>query len=259
MCGGGGGPISSAVSAVSNAANDAVSSVGKAIEDVRTSNPVTQYVGQLAGDTGRVIKAPIEVAYDVTRGDIQHASNVAQRGAGSAARIVSSPSDVVWGSDAGQRILTDPTVDKYTLGYSADYAGTIRGINSTADRGELSNADRDSALRWGVKTAVIAGGAALYSPKAVVVAKDVTEKATLFSAAAKSLASGNYKDLAAQLGADEKLPDWLNGLLPDGSGSKDVSTPVQSGPASSSVTPVAASASIATVLAVAGLVLFSKK
>lgn len=209
-------------------------------------------VSKVAGDTGRVIMSPLLIAEDVSRGDIQKAGNTVGKTAGSMSNLALQQ-NYFSDTGAGRTVLTNNTVDKLTLGYSSDAYGVSRAGRTLADSAYVSDADRNSSIRWGVKTAAIASGAKAYdyltsdspaSPSGATTASksfwsDWTSSqwvtnTTLAAGVVTSLSKGDVKGAVNQYvnaGNESPLPDFLTPYLPDG-GSNNSSPSYGRGPGS---------------------------
>lgn len=66
-------------------------------------------------------------------------------------------------NEFAQSFLKNKTVNQASFGYGQDLAGTLQGTKEAADTGLLSSENRNSAIRFGVKTAAVVGGAEVVS------------------------------------------------------------------------------------------------
>jgi hypothetical protein len=245
MCGG-------AVQAVTNTFSSAVSAVSNGVNNVAaqvSNSDVGKFVGNQAGAVAELAKSPIEIAYDVSRGDIQHAGQTAVRGYGAAGNLATGGTSYV-AANYGKEVLTNPYADKLSFGITKDYYGASMGLQQAQNSGRVDQEYWNDTSRLGVKVGAIAAGAAYFG------APTRAQAGSLYGSA-QAAAKGDY--LGAVTGAAGsnyfgspnfdipkfEVPDWMNDVskyLPSNSSSgpsayPESSTSPYAGAGSSSVAP----------------------
>jgi len=230
-------PVQTVAAPVQKAVETVTAPVAKVVSDA-SKGDVGKFVSQVAGDTGRVLASPFEVASDLSRGDIQHAQQSATKGFGSSADLVLGGMNPGGGYILQQNpsLLSSKELDKYTLGMSSDYAGTLSGARSAADSGQVSSGDQNSIMRWLAKVGLIGASVsaapkikAYFSQTKSAEAADAAAKSTpwseigkdtlLYGGIAKAVSTGNIQGAINQYtgaGNDSPVPDWLKTMLPTG-------------------------------------------
>lgn len=283
--------------AIGGAVSDISREISRATDNIRREferGDVGAFTGKMAGTVWRGMKAPLEIAYDVSRGDIQHAKGVAGSAIGAGINQNQNLYGYLAQTSKGQEFLSDKNVDRYSLGFSGDYAGTMRGANELQYTGDISQENLDDTFRFTGKVAGV--GAATTAYNAYQSASAVGGSAIPGYTAAATTGAGYAKDASLVYGAGKALsrgdvagavntinqvegdyglpqlptaPDWVPDLgaiidgLTGGSSAPVVSNPwayagqVDSGSGPSM--PQAAGASILMVAAVAGAIYMAKK
>jgi hypothetical protein len=123
------------------------------------SDPGRWIGGQLTS-AGRAVGNTAAALSDVARGDFKGAGKSLGRAAGSSLNFITQ--------NRQQLVLDNEKAfmdaGKYTGGFTEDLVGYSRGVNSLADRAYVSDADRNSIIRYAGKSALIVAGAA-YAPE----------------------------------------------------------------------------------------------
>jgi hypothetical protein len=259
-------PVKSAVSSVSNGANNVL--------DQASRGDIGQAVGNYAGSVAQIAKSPIEIAYDVSRGDIQHAGQTALRGVGAAGNVASGGALYLASTDAGSKVLTNPYADKLTFGITKDYYGTAMGAQQAYSSGRVDQQYWNDASRLGLKVGAIAGGVA------VAGGLPTASQGRSLYAAAQSAAKGDYVGAVTGIGGSGyfntpsfdlpkfEVPDWMNDVskyLPSGGGSSspsaypESSTSPYAGAGTSSVGSSGSGAMLALAAAAVVGVIVAKK
>lgn len=160
--------------------------MGIKIKKPKIKIPTVKAVTRAITDTGKqIVKQPIK---GIARVAMAPAAAVAQ---------------ATGGSKWAQKLLDDPTLNKYTLGLSGDYAGFQRATMQVGQGKRLQKEDLNDSLRLGAKV-----GAALVAGPALMGTSGATKLATY--SAAQQLQAGNLKGAAETLaGAGFDTPDWL--------------------------------------------------
>lgn len=177
------------------------------------SDPGRWIGGQLTS-AGRSVGNTAAALSDIARGDFKAAGKSAGRAVGSSLNFVTQ--------NRQQLVLDNEKAfmdaGKYTGGYSEDLVGYSRGVNSLADRAYVSDADRNSAIRYAGKSALITAGAAyapeIYSYGAEKFAAKPLESLTVAGLATQGK-SGQAKAAEIILGG-VGLPDDLRQPITDG-------------------------------------------
>lgn len=198
--------ISNIVRDASGMANQIGSELSKGAENVRREferGDVGAFIGKQAGSAYATIATAPTAAYYLARGDTESAEKALKKGAGG----VINQSQGLYGYAAqtskGQELLSDKNVDKYSLGLSGDYAGTVRGADELQYTGNISRENLDDTLRFGGKIATIGAGMAAYS--AYQSAASVGGSAIPGYGASVATGAGYAKDASLVYGAGKAL------------------------------------------------------
>lgn len=146
----------SVVSTVSNTVNRTLDDASRGDVGKAISTQVT------AG--ANLLTLPVKTVYYAARGDNKGVSDTFQRAAGSLTNI--SGSIGVNLAQNNQSFYRDKTLNDLTFGYAQDFAGFARGARTLQDNAYLSTEDRNSAIRYGTKSAAI-WGATLAAPEVI--------------------------------------------------------------------------------------------
>lgn len=244
--------------------------------DNYSRSDIGRYTDTFGRDVINIGRAGITTPINILTGNRKGLESDLKRAAGSAASMSGGFVGYGFSTDKGQELLRNKDVTKYSLGYSEDYAGTLRGSNTLARDAEISNQDRDSALRFGSKTAAI-GAAAIYGKQAYtwLAEKTTYQNVAATGAAIGAAKKGNYTDVVNQLtganlppGIIDRPPvtDIANPGSPAGqigSTSPGVSDPWRwGGNADSGISPASSSGfglPIMAIAAIAGIFILRKK
>jgi hypothetical protein len=173
-----------------------------------------RYVGGQLTNAGRSVGNTAAAISDLARGDTNAAGRSLGRAVGSSLNYV---------TQNRQQLVMDneqsfKDAGKYTAGYSEDLVGYSRGVNSLADRAYVSDEDRNSAIRYVGKSALITAGAA-YAPEIYAYGAEKFAAKPLESLTVAGLAtqgkSGQAKAAEIILGG-VPLPDELRQPITDG-------------------------------------------
>lgn len=141
----------------------AIADLGK---EINRSDP-GRWAGGFVDSTWQGVNRTLHAVSDIGRGDFQNAGKNLGRAAGSVGNMLTF--------NARQYILDNPnqmiSMGKYTGGWTEDLLGTARGLRSQESDAYVSDADRNSAIRFGVKTGAVVAGAA-YAPEIGAYAKE---------------------------------------------------------------------------------------
>lgn len=184
------------------------------IQSVTNSGDIGRAASSFLGSTVNVIKAPFDVGGSIIKGDNQSAMRYTRQGVGSLANVILGPGQSQFVTD-NKNLFTNPNLDKATLGFSSDYAGTMSAVDSSSKSGQVSNADLNSTGRFLSKSALIGGAALAYGEYTALSAADkaalgsqVTGAGAVASAAKKGDIAGVVNTLAPGVG------DTFNSFLP---------------------------------------------
>lgn len=196
-------------------------------------NPAMKYLSQTGDAMWKLGKSPFEIASDVARLDIKNATKNFNKAVGSGVTLGMGPTGTLANTDAGQKLLNDKNVDRYSGGMSGDYAGTVRGGSELQSYGETSQEYWDDAMRFGAKVGVIGAASAGYEayksaeavggsaiPEYLATAKTYAgygKDVALYGTAATALAKGDVKGAyeAAKQADNSWLPQLPNMDMPD--------------------------------------------
>lgn len=148
------------ISQLTNPVRDALADAG----DRANRGDIGRWAKGLVEDTARSVTLPFHVVSDIARGDTENAGRNVGRWAGSLGNTMSiGTARAVGESQSVQDFLRTDDAKKYTFGLSEDYAGLARGMNTLRNDAYVSDEDRNSAIRYGAKAALIAGSIAYLS------------------------------------------------------------------------------------------------
>lgn len=260
---------------------------------------VGAFIGKQAGSTFGAMKTLPTAAYFAARGDSEGVQKALAQGTGSAINSSQTVYGYLGKTDKGQQLLQDKNVDKFTLGLSGDYAGTMRGADELEYTGTISNENRDDMFRLGSKIATIGAGTMAYDAYAsassvggsaipgytstVGTGVGYAKDAGLAYSAGKALSRGDVagavntiREISGDYGLPElpKAPSWVPDLgdifadfINNGPGS-GTSAPVISNPwvyggqvdsGAPTASAKAAGVSLLAIAAVAGAIIVAKK
>lgn len=171
--------------------------VGRAIAGI--------YDAAQRGDPGRFIGSGLQSAYNVAAAPVRAVTTgnfekEIQRATGSYWNLRSGgAADTIGGSKTIQSALRTQAARRLTAGYSSDLAGAAQGTRSMAREGQISNADRNDLLRFGLKSGVIAGAGLAYAAATAPAAPGAVQVATGPVAAAEPVVQSGVLASASQV------------------------------------------------------------
>lgn len=183
------------------------------IQNVTNSGDIGRAVSSQLGSMVNIVKTPVDVAGSLIKGDTQSAGRFISRGVGSAANVLSPGQSQFVTSNS--QYFTNKYVDKATLGYSSDYAGTMGAIESSRRTGDVSSSDLNSVGRYLSKTAAIGGTALAYGKYAAMSAADKAALGSQITGAGSVAAAAKKGDVAGVANAlVPGIGDTFNSYLP---------------------------------------------
>lgn len=154
-------PIGTTSNTINREVSNASNSVNRELDNASRGDVGKAIVTQATAVTN-LVTTPIKTVYYGVRGDNKGLSDTYQRAAGSIANIAGGLSVNL--AQNNQSFYRNKTLNDVTLGYAQDFAGFARGARTLQNDAYLSTEDRNSAIRYGVKSAAIYG-ATLAAPE----------------------------------------------------------------------------------------------
>lgn len=183
------------------------------IQSVTNSGDIGRAVSSQLGSIVNVIKTPVDVAGALVKGDTQSAGRFISRGVGSLVNT-SSFGKAQFVTD-NKQYFTNSAVDKATLGFSSDYAGSMSAVESSRRTGDVSSADLNSSARFLSKSALIGGAALAVGKYTALSAADKAALGSQVSGAGTVAVAAKKGDVAGVVNAVAPgLGDTFNSYLP---------------------------------------------
>lgn len=202
--------VSNPVATVSNTVNREVSNFSNSV-NASIDNSSRGDVGRFVADSFSAVKslavAPLETAYYGVRGNGREVNNTLQRAIGGLTNVSGGLSVNL--AQNNQSFYRDKNLNAVTLGYAEDFAGFSRGARTLQNDAYLSSEDKNSAIRYGVKTGII-GAAVSYGPGLYTKAKANFFETTAGAGLIGSLAKGDNKGAASAFANLTGTPDLSN-------------------------------------------------
>lgn len=121
---------------------------------------VFDFIAAPIGAVVDIAMAPVNIAADIVSGkNVAGASlDRVKKSVGAGAVLATGELGQFFNTDKGQSFLKSDFLDKVSLGYSSDYAGSLKAAHSLQDSGEISTKDFQSTTKYFAKTGAIALG-----------------------------------------------------------------------------------------------------
>lgn len=183
------------------------------IQSVTNSGDIGRAVSSQLGSIVNVVKTPVDVAGALVKGDTQSAGRFISRGVGSLVNT-SSFGQAQFVTD-NKQYFTNSAVDKATLGFSSDYAGSMSAVESSRRTGDVSSADLNSSARFLSKSALIGGAALAVGKYTALSAADKAALGSQVSGAGTVAVAAKKGDVAGVVNAVAPgFGDTFNSYLP---------------------------------------------
>ncbi len=205
----------------------------------------------------QILTAPVDIANSLIHGEsVSDTLKDQIKEIGEPVLKTVTPLTGLAGSDTGQTLLRNSTLDKLTLGVSSDFAGYSHGLTTLSNDLSISKDDKLSALRLAVKGGVIVGTAGVASAVGattgeVIGAVGVAGNALRGDASGLVSALG-LPDLSGLSGSLSTVNNFLPGGQPAQPGQPTVSEQAGSSSGYRSLASAADSGGSSTTLLLAG-------
>lgn len=208
-----GNAFNDVVSTVSNTVNQVVSDVSNGINrelsnatdsiarsDLGRANAqITDSIarsdaGRVAGAALRPLRAPVDIASDLARGDVKTAFS---RGVGTTF-LINPVGQVISSSSSVQNYLSSDQGNNLTLGWGRDAVDSTRRSIDLAGGRQINETDASTLARYSVRSAAYgaAAGYGIASGKAAAAGNWALSDPLKAVAAAKLLEKGDYRQIA---------------------------------------------------------------